>query len=315
MTVTDDSPDVLLLPAARLHPHPDNPRGPLDTRDPETARDLGLLADSIRAQGLIHPLLVVPRPEGGHTILAGHRRHAAAVLAGLAEVPCVVRRLEPARQLELMLVENVQRADLSPLQEAQAFLKLLDRLGGEGKLGEVARRTGMTTAAVRGRLLILDLAPDVQALYARRRLPVGVAALLAGVPPGPRQVRLARLAAERGLTLDQLRALLDRGRRAKGAGAGRRVDQTDQTDHRARPGPEREAAARLLLREPARTVSFARLLVLLDQVCCACGVHEVRPELCRECPLPALLTLVARPVPPRAPPSGAPRSAPRPGGA
>jgi ParB/RepB/Spo0J family partition protein len=304
MTTTDDSsPGVLLLPTARLHPHPDNPRGPLDPRDPDTAEGLRLLADSIRAQGLIHPLLVVPRPEGGHTILAGHRRHAAAVLAGLAEVPCVVRDLGPARQLELMLVENVQRADLTPLQEAHAFRKLLDRLGGEGKLNEAARRTGMTTAAIRGRLLILDLAPDVQALYARRRLPVGLAALLAGVPPGPRQVRLARLAAERGLTLDQLRALLDRGRRAVGAGAGGRVDQTD---HGARLGPEREAATRLLLREPARTISFARLLVLLDQVCCACGVHEVRPELCRECPLPPLMALVARPGPPPRPakPSG-----------
>jgi ParB family chromosome partitioning protein len=126
---------VTHLPVDDLFAHPGNVRDDLG--------DLTDMASSIREHGILQPLTVTERPEGGHLVLAGHRRLAAARLAGLSRVPVVIRHdvAELDEHLVLMLVENTQRRDLNPMERAEAY----DALRNAGlTLSEVARRTGTT---------------------------------------------------------------------------------------------------------------------------------------------------------------------------
>src|SRR5262245_47778192 len=157
-------PQVQLIALATLDPHPNNPRGPVD---PATVEEL---ASSIREKGILEPLIVVPVRNAGqawkierYLTVAGHRRRVAAQLAGLAEVPAIVRDLGPAEQEEVMLVENLQREDLTLLQEAKAFRRLADQYGLTG--ADVARRTGVEKTRVQQRLAILKLSVAAQSLF------------------------------------------------------------------------------------------------------------------------------------------------------
>lgn len=139
-----------------IHPNPGNPRDEL--------RQLEDLADSIKAQGILEPLIVMEHPTRAdqYQLLAGHRRLAAADLAGVDAVPCIVRSGKtPAQALEFALVENGQRADLDPIEEAHA-IKQLKELAGINN-SEVARRMGRSNGHVSARLSLLALAPTAQA--------------------------------------------------------------------------------------------------------------------------------------------------------
>lgn len=137
-----------------LHPHPSNPR-----RD---VGDVTELADSIKAQGIKQNLLVVPQDaQGEYTVIIGHRRLAAAKLAGLTEVPCKIERLDARQQLELMIVENSQRSDLKPIEEADAYQGLLD-LGATRK--DIAEKTGRSRAYVGERLRISKVPAEVRGM-------------------------------------------------------------------------------------------------------------------------------------------------------
>ena len=150
--------DVALIPVDLLDPHPSNPRRDLG--------DLVELADSIRAHGIRQNLLVVPT-EGRYRVVIGHRRLAAARMAGLADVPAVVDTdLTDADQLELMLLENLQRADLSPIEEAAGYQELLD-LGV--KVTMIARRTGRAATTVRSRVALLGLPEEARELVHGRQ--------------------------------------------------------------------------------------------------------------------------------------------------
>lgn len=130
----------------RIEPHPDNPRKDLG--------DLTELADSIRQNGILQNLTVVPQENGRYRALIGHRRLAAAKLAGLTEVPCVIVEMSQKEQLGVMFAENVQRADLTPYEQAECLQMMID-------LGEtaaaVAQRTGLSEATVSRRLRLLKL--------------------------------------------------------------------------------------------------------------------------------------------------------------
>lgn len=142
---------VVMLETALIDPNPANPR-----RD---VGDVGELADSIRAQGIRQNLLVVPAPEGRFTLVIGHRRLAAAKLAGLERVPAVVAELDEREQRELMLVENSQRTDLTVVEEADGYQGLLD-LGSS--VEEAARKTGRSVSLVRRRLKVAAIDDDVR---------------------------------------------------------------------------------------------------------------------------------------------------------
>ena len=141
---------MIFLPIGRLHPHPDNPRKELG--------DLSELADSIKANGIYQNLTVVPDdPTNSYTtftIVIGHRRHAAAMLAGLSEVPCVVVEMTPKEQVQTMLLENMQRSDLTVYEQAQGFQMMLD-MGST--VEEIAEKSGFSKSTVRRRVKMMEL--------------------------------------------------------------------------------------------------------------------------------------------------------------
>ena len=271
---------VPMWAVGRLRPNPINPRGELD---PASVAEL---VQSVREHGVIEPLIVTP--DG--TVVAGHRRLLAARIARCAAVPAVTRALAEDQQLELMLVENIQRAALTPLQEALGFKRLADR--GVSRM-DIARRVSVTAAYVKERLNILRLTPRVQALYGRDALPVTLVRVLLEVKDEARQLRLATLAAERGLPVSQIEALVRRGDRLQKLARPPHTPAAAPLPAGREVGPDRENALGLLARDPSRQVSFARLFGVVDALCCACGTHEVTPQMCRECPVPKLVTLVA----------------------
>lgn len=151
--------NITYIPVEQLHPHPDNPRKELG--------DLTELADSIRANGVFQNLTVVPRTvtgeitgetwQGGYTVIIGHRRLAAAKLAGQSELPCVITDMTLQEQVRTMLMENMQRSDLTVYEQAQGFQAMID-LGDT--VETVARETGFSTTTVRRRLKMMELDQD-----------------------------------------------------------------------------------------------------------------------------------------------------------
>ena len=143
----DDATDGLVyIPAEDLYPHPDNPRKDLG--------DLTELADSIKANGILQNLTVVPRVEGGYTVVIGHRRLAASKLAGLKELPCVITDMDLRTQVQTMLMENIQRSDLTLYEQAQGFQMMLS-LGDS--VDDIARKSGFSQTTVRRRVKLLEL--------------------------------------------------------------------------------------------------------------------------------------------------------------
>ncbi|MEC9364549.1 MAG: ParB/RepB/Spo0J family partition protein [Pseudomonadota bacterium] len=187
------------LPVDTLHPGKHQPRRHFDDEA------LAALADSIRAQGVVQPIVV--RPAGGdrYEIVAGERRWRAAKLAGLKAVPVVVRALDERGAMAVALVENIQRADLNPLEEAEALHKLIEECGLTHE--KVAEAVGRSRAHVTNLLRLMDLDADVQALVRDGRLSLGHAKVLLGAP-GARQPALARLVVERQLSVRQTEVLL-----------------------------------------------------------------------------------------------------------
>ncbi len=169
------------------------------------AAELAELAASIRAQGLIQPILVVRRAEGGYAIVAGERRWRAAREAGLARVPVVVReKLSEREFLEAALVENLQRADLNAIEEAEAFERMHREFGLSHQ--EIGERIGKSRSAVSNRLRLLGLPEEVRSMIRQGRLSAGQARPLLGLASDRERVRMARRAVEEGLNARQLEA-------------------------------------------------------------------------------------------------------------
>jgi len=142
---------VLDIPIQHIHSNPRQPRKSLD------AKDLSDLADSIREHGILQPLLVSAEPGGLYTLIAGERRLRAAQMAGLATVPALVRQASGQNQLELALIENLQRIDLNPLEAAQGYQQLAEEFHLTQE--EIAKKIGKSRAAVTNTLRLLTLAP------------------------------------------------------------------------------------------------------------------------------------------------------------
>src|ERR1051325_845557 len=203
-------------PIAELRPNPLNPRGDVN------AAGLDELAESIRAQGVLQPLLVTP----SGVVVAGHRRLAAAHMAGLQEVPVVVRDLDFVQQQEIMLVENLQRQDLSPVEEARAYRRILD----EGHTtAQIARQIGVPAARINARLLLLKLDEQVQWMFHRGDLPLTLAPILLKVAEPSRQRLIATRAARRQLTVAEIERIVERGAGALQAHPPRQIPPANDT--------------------------------------------------------------------------------------
>jgi len=139
---------LVMIPVTNIYPHPDNPRKDLG--------DLQELTASIRKNGILQNLTVVPikGKEGSYTAIIGHRRLAAAKEAGLRTVPCVVAEMDYHTQLQTMLVENMQRSDLTIYEQAEGFQMMLSM--GDS-VGKIAEKTGFSESTVRRRVKLLDL--------------------------------------------------------------------------------------------------------------------------------------------------------------
>ena len=191
--------EIRRLPVASLRPNRFQPRSHFD----EEA--IAELAESIRTQGVVQPLVVTPRDEGW-TIIAGERRWRAARRAGLEEVPVVVRRVADDRELlELALVENLQRSDLNPLEEAEAYAALQEKFGLSQE--EVAARVGKARTTVTNSLRLLRLPEEVRELLRQGALTAGQARPLLALPGAEEQVRLAERAVREGLSARDLERL------------------------------------------------------------------------------------------------------------
>ena len=188
-----EEPELAHVPVEQIHA---NPRQPRKRFDHEATAGL---ADSIRAQGLIQPVVVLPRPQGGYELIAGERRWRAAGEAGLETVPAIVRATDDRETLLLALVENVAREDLSPIEEARAYALLLDEF--ELSLGDVAERVGRSKPAVSNRIRLLDLPDDVLAMVERGELSEGHARAVLAVPDHEERRRLARKIVRQGMSV------------------------------------------------------------------------------------------------------------------
>jgi ParB family transcriptional regulator, chromosome partitioning protein len=192
---------LLLLPIDQIEPNPLQPRAVFQ------ADRLNELAQSIRENGIIQPLVVRKAGER-FQLIAGERRWRAARLAGLEKVPVVVQEFAEDRLMEIALVENIQREDLNPIEVAQAF----DRLNKQFKLSheQIAQRTGKDRTTVTNLLRLLKLPGDIQILLAEHRLSTGHARALLGLEDPEAQIEVAGRITSEGLSVRQVERLVQR---------------------------------------------------------------------------------------------------------
>jgi ParB family transcriptional regulator, chromosome partitioning protein len=205
------------LPLASIHANPMQPRTVFQ------ADRLEELAASIRANGIIQPI-VVREYQGGYQIVAGERRWRAAKIAGIADVPVVVQDVADPRMLELALIENIQREDLNPIETAHAYERLSRELGLSHE--EIGRRTGKDRTSITNIVRLLKLPKEVQLLVAEHRISMGHARAILGLPDATTQIQIAEKAAAQNLSVRQVEALVqeltaDRPRE----GSGHRKEQ------------------------------------------------------------------------------------------
>ncbi len=182
-------------------------RGKYQPRRDMHAESLQDLADSIRAQGLVQPIVVRPIDGGRYEIIAGERRWRAAQLAGLQDVAVVVRQVDDRAAMAMALIENIQREDLNPLEEAGALHRLINEFDMTHQ--QCAEAVGRSRAAVSNLLRLLDLADEVKALVVAGELEMGHARALLALG-GQTQVKAARDVAARGLSVRETERLVKR---------------------------------------------------------------------------------------------------------
>jgi ParB family transcriptional regulator, chromosome partitioning protein len=242
-------PELAHLPVETVHPNPRQPRKRFDHESTSA------LADSIRAQGLVQPVVVRPRKAGGFELIAGERRWRAAREAGMPTVPALVREADDRDTLLLGLVENVAREQLSAVEEARAYALLLDEF--ELSLGDLSERMGKAKPTVSNRLRLLELPDDVLVLVERGDLTEGHARAVLAVPDQDGRRRLARQIVRRGMSVRAAE------RAARWAGAKTKPRKVAKIDpalaERARKAAERATGF------PARIVSGRLEIAFTDE--------------------------------------------------
>jgi ParB family chromosome partitioning protein len=187
------------LPIDQIEPNPNQPR---TVFDPARLQEL---AASIQANGIIQPLIVRKIGDKYH-LIAGERRWRASRLAGLKEVPIVIADIHDDRLLEVALIENIQREDLNPIEVAVAFEKLSNDLGLSHE--EIGKRTGKDRTTITNMLRLLRLPGDVQLLLAEKRLSMGHARAILGLPTEELQREVAEKATAQGLSVRQVEQMV-----------------------------------------------------------------------------------------------------------
>ena len=187
------------VPVGKILPGAMQPRNGMDDDS------LNELAESIRENGIMQPLVVRPR-EGGYELIAGERRWRAAQMAGLARVPIVIRDVDDRTALELALVENLQRENLDPIEEARGYAQLMEQF--DLKQEEVAVKVGKNRATVANSLRLIKLPPEVQAYIRDGRLSSGHAKAILGLKNAKDQIATAKRAIKKELSVRQTEELV-----------------------------------------------------------------------------------------------------------
>ncbi len=212
--VTEERSAAEELRLSELEPNRNQPRKAFD----EEA--LAELADSINQHGVLQPLLVRPIPGGGYQIVAGERRWRAARMAGLSTVPAIVRELEDEQVMEIALIENLQREDLSPLEEAQGYQSLMDTYGMTQE--EISKTVGKSRSAVANALRLLRLPEEVRALLRAGALSAGHGRALLAFPDEAAMIAAAQQTVREGLSVRAVEKLAQKASQAPRAKAERR---------------------------------------------------------------------------------------------
>ena len=200
--VTSDADQVQTLPLREIEPDRDQPRKVFE----ENA--LAQLAESIAQHGMLQPIAVRSNPAGGYKIIAGERRWRAARMAGLTEVPVVIREVTDQQAMELALIENLQREDLDPVEEAMGFRQLMDRCGLTQE--EVAKKLAKSRSAIANSLRLLALPAPVLELLRQDALTAGHAKAILGLPGEDLQCQAASQVVAQQLNVRQTEALCRR---------------------------------------------------------------------------------------------------------
>lgn len=203
---SEDSSRTVTLKISELQPNREQPRREFDEKA------LAELADSISQHGVLQPLLVRPFLDGGYQIVAGERRFRAARMAGLTEVPVVIRDLSDSETMQLALIENLQREDLTPVEEALGYKRLMDeyRLTQE----DVSRVVGKSRPAIANALRLLSLPEDIQKLISDGRLSAGHGRTLLSFKDEKEMEKAARLASTEDISVRELEKLAKRSNKA-----------------------------------------------------------------------------------------------------
>lgn len=195
-SVEESSQSAVKLKIMEIEPNREQPRKIFD----EAA--LSELADSIATHGVIQPLLVRPIKDGGYQLVAGERRWRAARIAGLTEVPVVIKDLTDSETVELAMVENLQREDLNPLEEALGYKFMMEKLAITQD--EAAQKVGKSRPAVANALRLLKLPDEIQAMVENKQLSPGHARALLSFESEAKMLEVAKLIIAKGLSVREI---------------------------------------------------------------------------------------------------------------
>lgn len=199
---------VQQLPVGVIDPNPHQPRAHFDHGDLED------LVASIKEHGIIQPLVVTSKIDGRYELIAGERRLRASKVAGLESVPVIVRSATEQQKMELAIIENVQRADLNPLEEARAYLRLQDEFGLTQD--EVGRRVGKSRPQVANIIRLLQLPDEVQQALVEKKISASNARTLLSLPTDEERMQMFRAMLEGNFTVRQTEARVPHARRSSG---------------------------------------------------------------------------------------------------
>jgi ParB family transcriptional regulator, chromosome partitioning protein len=219
------------VPVESISPNPKQPRRRFDEES------LNTLAGSLGDRGVLQPVLVRPKPDGRYELIAGERRWRAAQIAGLRQIPALVRPRDDAEALEVALIENMAREDLNPIEEARACAALVEELGLTRE--DVGRRVGRGRVAVSNLMRLLDLPDETLELLEAGALSEGHGRALLMAKDHAERRRLSRAASTEGWSV---RTVEDRARRSNEEGAAERGSANHRPTSSAQVHPDQEAA-------------------------------------------------------------------------
>lgn len=237
----EDSENTVTLKISEIEPNRSQPRRDFNE---ESLREL---ADSIAAHGVLQPLLVRPLPEGGYQLVAGERRWRASRMAGLFEVPVIIRELSDSETMQISMIENLQRENLSPVEEALGYQTLLEEYGFTQE--EISRSVGKSRPVIANALRLLKLPQEILDLLNEGVITTGHARALLSIEDSEEQLRVAKQIAANDLTVRDIERI------AKSLNGGKNEKKKTEVIHRNSIYDEVELALKEHLSRKVKVVS------------------------------------------------------------